>query len=154
MAEKSFGRAEQIRATHARLDERLPGRVPERPGVCACVRRFPPARPIGARLAPPRRRSPLLGDIASAALSLHTGCARNNFPDSLFSLISCEIQYPKFSTTGVWKRDLSLSLSLRYPSSALFPFALRSKLRPIQNCAEARPRNAKRERYRCFPMGR
>lgn len=72
MAEKSFGRADQIRATHARLDERLPGSVPERPGVCACVRRFLPARPIGARLAPLRSRFPLLGDIASAERSLCT----------------------------------------------------------------------------------
>lgn len=71
------------------------------------------------------------------SLSLHTGCARNNFPDSLFSLISCEIQYPKFSTTGAWKRDLSLCVC---SSPSLFPFALRSKLGPIQNCAEARPR--------------
>lgn len=82
------------------------------------------------------------------ALSLHTGCARNNFPDSLFSLISCEIQYPKFSTTGVWKRDLSLILLLL---SSLLPFVrnfVRFKIAPRLG------RDAKRERYRCFPMGR
>jgi len=68
------------------------------------------------------------------ALSLHTGCARNNFPDSLFSLISCEIQYPKFSTTGVWKRDPSLSLCIiPLPLSSLLPFVrnfVRFKIAP------------------------
>lgn len=155
MAEKSFGRAEQIRATHARLDERLPGSVPERPGVCACVRRLPAARPIRPRFSPLQRPSPPTWRYRlRRALSLHTGCARNNFPDSLFSLISCEIQYPKFSATGGSENETSHSarspLPLSLPLSSLLPFVrnlVRFKIAP-------RPgRDAKRERYRCFPDG-
>lgn len=145
MAKKSFGRAEQIRATHARLDERLPGSVPERPGVCACVRRFLPTWPIGARLAPPRSRSPPTWRYRASAersLCTHRVCQKQLpglfvFFNFVRNSISQVLDYRGLKTRP---------LAPRYPSlPAHFPFALRSELRPIQNCAEARSRRETRK---------
>lgn len=73
----------QIRATHARLDERLLERVPERPGVCACVQRFLPERPVSAYVALPARRVPLLGDIASVVRAFCTQGVPETTPRTL-----------------------------------------------------------------------
>lgn len=135
MAEKSFGESkrsgaepEQIRATHARLDERLPGRVPERPDICACVRHSL----MGAanrRASHPTDATifPLLGDVAFRARCLCT----QGVPETTFRTLFVFFNFarnsifPSSPLCAGWKRELR---SAPCPSrSSLFPFVLRDR---------------------------
>lgn len=158
MAEKSFGSASGAEpdTCDSREIRRTTPRESPRTSRCLRLRAAFPSGAASQRLRCPTSTasSPTWWYRLRRARFLHTGCARNNSPDSLFSLISCEIQYPKFSTTG-WKRDLTLCVvpSRVHSLSLPLPFCPSSETSPIQNCAETTPRCETRK-ISALPMER